>query len=867
MENPSTPPETLAKLQDRGEYIEQKYKRMKEKRKEFEKKLREDVGGKLMDQLIEKGQNPKVWTREKWNAFYEEVKKLKEEKRKKEEEKETKEQREERIKKEKEDKKYWENIEKAVNLAENPNTPSEVLVDLSKNHLYNVRRQIAKNPSTPIEVLVELAKDKDWTVLFELAGNLNTPPEILVELLRNRRDMPIREALAENPNTPPKALAELARSQSNSILYALLENPNTPPEALVRLKNRGFYKEEEEELEIEEVEEEEVEEEEEEIHPEKGDLSKETIPVPYAAFLNKYSPDEIWDIVSGKKTDVSEEEIEQAKEVISRGIVANRLSMRKTAQWDEVKNAFIEWIEYEGGPQHWLEHYGGDITQIHDVIAKWAHHERGFVLTYADVVELEFLFSRLLKKQIKGSRKDIANRLSMRKTAQSAPETIQKAQQGDKDAIAKVIEENESLIASSLIKWGLTPGSDDFQDTLSDIKVEMLNRVIPQYDSSKGAFSTFLTTAVYNFLRRGTRKKEYEEKQKEVSTEEPTGEDITLGETLEDKSHPLVQMTINSARENLQSYIHTKNPELEDMILRIFDLKIEDNTHEQIAETLNKEGFKSKGKPITRFIVNNLVNEWIKPALAQFFEAFKTAKLGMRKEAVMSDIEFWNYIDQIGKDSNKIEKVVPEPEWKNFVDKFSNFTENLVNTDPSGELRDGMDYASWGIISRGKEMYNQVLKDLKSEKVTLIEPMERYEGWKRSYKIFDNEKSEEFGMVVEEMRQKTKESIKPKVKVKQKVKPKTKVKPDSKLPDWLPSKITIEDEELELDEPSKETIPDILYPEYSTLLSKYTEDEIWDIVSDKKTDVSKEEIEQAKEVISRGIIANRLSMRKEGSRE
>jgi len=50
-------------------------------------------------------------------------------------------------------------------------------------------------------------------------------------------------------------------------------------------------------------------------------------------------------------------------------------------------------------------------------------------------------------------------------------------------------------------------------------------------------------------------------------------------------------------------------------------------------------------------------------------------------------------------------------------------------------------------------------------------------------------------------------------------------------------------------------------------LQKYTTDEIWDIASGKKTDVSAEEIEQAKEVISRGIIANKLSMRKEGSRE
>jgi len=372
-----------------------------------------------------------------------------------------------------------------------------------------------------------------------------------------------------------------------------------------------------------------------EIHPEKGDLSTKTIPVPYANLLNKYTEDEIWDIVSGKKTDVSEEEIEQAKEVISRGIVANRLSMRKTANgWEEYKKRQAEKLKIAGNPntppKALAELVNNSDWNIREALA-------GNPNTPLEIKEnLRKEFTSLnMRKQAKEviSRGIVANRLSMRKTAQSTSETIQKAQQGNKDAIVKVIEENEGLIAQSLIKWGLTPGSDEFQDTLSDIKVEMLNRIIPQYDSSKGAFSTFLTTAVFNFLRRGTRKKEYEEKQKEVSTEEPTGEDITLGETLEDKSHPLVQMTISSARENLQNYLHTKNPELEDMILRIFDLKIEDNTHEQIAEALNKEGFRSKGKPITRFIVNNLVNEWIKPALAQFFEAFKTAKLGMKKKS------------------------------------------------------------------------------------------------------------------------------------------------------------------------------------------------------------------------------------------
>lgn len=485
-----------------------------------------------------------------------------------------------------------------------------------------------------------------------------------------------------------------------------------------------------------------------EIHKlKKEPISTETVPdilyPEYSTLLSKYNSDEIWDIASGKKTDVTSEEISQAKEVIQRGIVANRLSMRKTAQ--------------------------------------------------------------------------------------STSETIQKAQQGDENAIAKVIEENEGLIASALIKWGLTPGSDDFQDTMSDIKVEMLNRIIPQYNSSKGAFSTFLTTAVYNFLRRGTRKKEYEEKQKEVSTEEPTGEDITLGESLEDKSHPLVQMTISSARENLQSYLHTKNPELEDIILRIFDLKIEDNSHEQIAEFLNKEGFKSKGKLITRFIVNNLVNEWIKPALAQFFEAFKTAKLGMRK---FTDHEIAENLQKakIG----ELVKVSFPPKGAPAGESMWVIITAIKNRSP---------FRAIGVIDNAPIMVDYVEF---GDEVEFEASDPKYPEWLEFIRV--TRKSEHTEEEKEKVLQWEKRERKLTEKEKEEIY-KKKLKPE----------ISVIEQEL-----STETIP---VPSYVEVLQKYTEDEIWDIVSGKKTDVSSEEIEQAKEVISRGIIANRLSMRKEGSRE
>jgi hypothetical protein len=53
-------------------------------------------------------------------------------------------------------------------------------------------------------VLAQLAKAKEkYSVLrIAVAENPNTPPEVLVQLFKYK-DSHIREALAKNPNTPP----------------------------------------------------------------------------------------------------------------------------------------------------------------------------------------------------------------------------------------------------------------------------------------------------------------------------------------------------------------------------------------------------------------------------------------------------------------------------------------------------------------------------------------------------------------------------------------------------------------------------------------------------------------------------------------
>jgi prophage antirepressor-like protein len=49
-------------------------------------------------------------------------------------------------------------------LAKNTNTPTEILIKLSKDEYWFVREDVAKNTNTPIETLIELSNDKEWIV-------------------------------------------------------------------------------------------------------------------------------------------------------------------------------------------------------------------------------------------------------------------------------------------------------------------------------------------------------------------------------------------------------------------------------------------------------------------------------------------------------------------------------------------------------------------------------------------------------------------------------------------------------------------------------------------------------------------------------
>jgi 3-methyladenine DNA glycosylase AlkC len=135
------------------------------------------------------------------------------------------------------DKDYW--VRKAV--AEHPNTPPEVLAQLANDKSGLVREQIAWNPNTTPEVLAQLAKDEDYYLIKAVAVNPNTHPESLAQLAKDERSY-VRENVAQNPNTPPEILAQLSEDKDYYVRENVARNLNTPPKILAQLaKDKNAY--------------------------------------------------------------------------------------------------------------------------------------------------------------------------------------------------------------------------------------------------------------------------------------------------------------------------------------------------------------------------------------------------------------------------------------------------------------------------------------------------------------------------------------------------------------------------------------------------------------------------------------------------
>lgn len=122
-------------------------------------------------------------------------------------------------------------------LAKNLNTPTRALQILSNNKSEKVRLYIALNPNTPDTTLEDLATDKNH-ICRAVAANPNTPIYLL-EQLATYDYWEIRSSVAQNPNTPVALLEQLAKDKSSEVYLGVLNNPSTPVNLLVQEFNKS----------------------------------------------------------------------------------------------------------------------------------------------------------------------------------------------------------------------------------------------------------------------------------------------------------------------------------------------------------------------------------------------------------------------------------------------------------------------------------------------------------------------------------------------------------------------------------------------------------------------------------------------------
>jgi hypothetical protein len=143
---------------------------------------------------------------------------------------------------------------------QNPNFPANLLIKLLKDKNWKTRKTallaLQKNPLVRRH---DEALEKFWQQ-WEMAQNVETPAEILVELAQSQWVL-IREAVALNPktamivyktkkkakspdktNTPATLIEKLLVDKNPVVRVAVAKNPNTPVNILEQLANNIFYR-------------------------------------------------------------------------------------------------------------------------------------------------------------------------------------------------------------------------------------------------------------------------------------------------------------------------------------------------------------------------------------------------------------------------------------------------------------------------------------------------------------------------------------------------------------------------------------------------------------------------------------------------
>ena len=108
------------------------------------------------------------------------------------------------------------NIDERIELAESPDAPTEILVQLGRDKNWSVQWRVARNPSTPAETLVQISEDEDPWVRLEVSRNPHTPKEILARLSEDNAP-DVRREVVYNSNTPAEALIRLSKDEDPDV--------------------------------------------------------------------------------------------------------------------------------------------------------------------------------------------------------------------------------------------------------------------------------------------------------------------------------------------------------------------------------------------------------------------------------------------------------------------------------------------------------------------------------------------------------------------------------------------------------------------------------------------------------------------------
>lgn len=101
-------------------------------------------------------------------------------------------------------------------IAQNPNTPQDVLEDYLQNGSKGLQRYVALNPGLSREIIEKLAHSPDDHMRYAISLNPSISPELLTELSLDENDE-VRSGVAMNPNTPIDTLFRLTEDDSAGV--------------------------------------------------------------------------------------------------------------------------------------------------------------------------------------------------------------------------------------------------------------------------------------------------------------------------------------------------------------------------------------------------------------------------------------------------------------------------------------------------------------------------------------------------------------------------------------------------------------------------------------------------------------------------